>query len=106
MSRVGSKATVAVDSKASMGSQATQWLAYRGILPEVLAQLENSRLAVNGQLEDMIDKFIAKQSGSDDACHSQLLEAKHQLNSLHSHVHDLSMEVNATDHQVTALNEQ
>jgi predicted nuclease with TOPRIM domain len=106
MSRVGAKASVAVDAKASMGSQATQWLAYRGILPEVLAQLENSRLAVNGQLEDLIDKFIAKQSGSSDACHSQLLEAKHQLNQLHQHVHDLSMEVNATDHEVTALNDQ
>lgn len=108
MSRVNSKAqaSVAVDAKASMGSQAMQWLAYRGSLPGILAQLESSRLTANGQLEDMIDKFIAKQSGSDDACHSQLLEAKHQLNSLHSHVHDLSMEVNATDHQVTALNEQ
>merc|ERR1719161_2663362 len=106
MSRVGAKASMAVDAKASMGSQATQWLAYRGILPEVLAQLESSRLAVNGQLEDLIDKFIAKQSGSSDACHSQLLEAKHQLNQLHQHVHDLSMEVNATDHEVTALNNQ
>eukprot|EP00746_Dinoflagellata_sp_MGD_P162180 gnl/MRDRNA2_/MRDRNA2_89622_c0_seq1.p1 gnl/MRDRNA2_/MRDRNA2_89622_c0~~gnl/MRDRNA2_/MRDRNA2_89622_c0_seq1.p1 ORF type:complete len:679 (+),score=166.96 gnl/MRDRNA2_/MRDRNA2_89622_c0_seq1:89-2125(+) len=105
-SRVGSKASMAVDSKASMGTQATQWLAYRGILPDVLAQLESSRLAANGQLEDLIDKFIEKQSGSSDACHSQLLEAKHQLNQLHTHVHDLSMEVNATDHQVTALNDQ
>lgn len=105
-SRAGSKASVAVDSKASMGTQATQWLAYRGILPDVLAQLESSRLVANGQLEDLIDKFIEKQSGSSDACHSQLMEAKHQLNQLHQHVHDLSMEVNATDHQVTALNDQ
>merc|ERR1719240_861255 len=89
-----------------MGAQAAQWLAYRGVLPNVLAQLESSRLTVNGQLEDLIDTFIAKQSGSDDACHSQLLEAKHQLNQLHQHVHDLSMEVNATDHEVTALNDQ
>jgi len=107
-SRVDSRAraSMAVDSRASMGSQAMQWLAYRGNLPGVLAQLESSRLTANGQLEELIDKFIAKQSGSDDACHSQLLEAKHQLNSLHQHVHDLSMEVNATDHEVTALNEQ
>jgi len=106
MSRVGSKASVAVDSKASTGTQAMQWLAYRGNLRDILARLESSRLTANGQLEDLIDTFIAKQSGSDDACHSQLLEAKHQLNQLHQHVHDLSMEVNATDHEVTALNDQ
>merc|ERR1719379_2903499 len=56
--------------------------------------------------EDLIDKFIAKQAGSLDACHAKLIEAKHQLNQLHQHVHDLAMEVNATDHEVTALNSQ
>jgi len=97
---------MAVDSQASLSSRSAQWLTYKHSLPEVLAQLESSRLSVNGELEDLIDKFIDKQAGSDDACHAKLVEAKHQLNQLHQHVHDLASEINATDHEVTALNNQ
>merc|ERR1719387_2844132 len=97
---------MAVDSSAALSSRSAQWMAYQGSLHEVLSQLETSRLAANGQLEDLIEKFISKQAGSVDACHAKLIEAKHQLNQLHQHVHDLAMEVNATDHEVTALNSQ
>lgn len=104
--RLGNKASMTVDSQASLSSRSAQWLAYQNSLPEVLAQLESSRLSVNGELEDLIDKFIDKQAGSADACHAKLVEAKHQLNQLHQHVHDLASEINATDHEVTALNNQ
>lgn len=104
--RSGHKISMTVDSSALLSSRTAQWLAYQGSLPQVLSQLESSRVAANGQLEDLIEKFISKQAGSADACHAKLIEAKHQLNQLHHHVHDLAMEVNATDHEVTALNQQ
>lgn len=105
-SQSGHRVSMAVDSSASLSSRTAQWLAYQSSLHDVLSQLETSRVAANGQLEDLIDKFISKQAGSVDACHAKLIEAKHQLNQLHQHVHDLAMEVNATDHEVTALNSQ
>jgi len=80
------------------------WESYRGGLSPMLMQLEASRVAANKDLEGLIDEFIAKSSGSLDACHAQLLETKHQLNQLHQHVHDLAVQVNVTDHQITALN--
>jgi len=87
-------------------AQRSAWISYRGTLQKVLSNLETSRHAANGQLEDTIDKFIASQAGSEDACHAQLLETKHQLNQLHQHVQDLSVQINATDHELTALNAQ
>merc|ERR1719156_306232 len=87
-------------------SQRSAWISYRGSLGKVLSNLETSRHTANGQLEDAIDKFIASQAGSEDACHAQLLETKHQLNQLHQHVQDLSVQINATDHELTALNNQ
>jgi archaellum component FlaC len=105
-SHSGHKVSMAVDSSASLSSRTAQWLAYQSSLHDVLSQNENSRVAATGELDELIDKFIAKQAGSVDACHAKLIEAKHQLNQLHQHVHDLAMEVNATDHEVTALNSQ
>lgn len=80
------------------------WESSRAGLNPMLIQLEASRVAANRDLEGLIDEFIAKSSGSLDACHAQLLETKHQLNQLHQHVHDLAVQVNVTDHQITALN--
>merc|ERR1719421_752335 len=42
-------------------------------------------------------QFIDKQSGSEDACHARLLEARHQLNNVHALVSDLVQQVNATE---------
>lgn len=47
--------------------------------------------------EELVDRFIDSQSNSEDACHAQLLEAKHQLNSLRELVTDLVEEVNTTE---------
>lgn len=93
-------------AREAQAAQQSAWISYRGTLGRMLTELEESRNSANGNLENTIDEFIAKQSGSSDACHSQLLEAKHQLNQLHAHVKDLSMQVNATDHELTALNSQ
>jgi len=54
-------------------------------------------------LEDMVDGFIDAQSGSKDACHSQLFEARHQLNQLHDIVINLAEEVNATELMIVAF---
>merc|ERR1719453_1034753 len=49
---------------------------------------------------ELVDDFINAQSGSSDFCHSQLLEARHQLNQLHQLVIDLAREVNSTEEQI------
>eukprot|EP00746_Dinoflagellata_sp_MGD_P163767 gnl/MRDRNA2_/MRDRNA2_91980_c0_seq1.p1 gnl/MRDRNA2_/MRDRNA2_91980_c0~~gnl/MRDRNA2_/MRDRNA2_91980_c0_seq1.p1 ORF type:complete len:764 (+),score=165.91 gnl/MRDRNA2_/MRDRNA2_91980_c0_seq1:260-2293(+) len=48
-------------------------------------------------LQELLDAFVDSQSGSEDACHAQLLEARHQLNQLHSLVVDLVEQVNTTE---------
>jgi uncharacterized protein YoxC len=63
--------------------------------------LENADAVKAGkELDDLVDDFIDAQSGSEDACHSQLLEARHQLNQLHAMVDDLAHQVNATEEQI------
>lgn len=57
----------------------------------------NSSSVMHKSLEDLIDAFVDSQSGSEDACHAQLLEARHQLNQLHSLVVDLVEQVNTTE---------
>jgi len=63
--------------------------------------LENADAVKAGkELDDLVDDFIDAQSSSEDACHSQLLEARHQLNQLHALVTDLARQVNATEEQI------
>jgi len=100
------------DSALSLAEQSSKaarqqaWVSYRGTLGKVLGNLETSHQAAVGDLEGAIDKFISEQAGSEDAVSAQLLETKHQLDQLHLHVNDLAMQINATDHEVTALNAQ
>merc|ERR1719453_2677250 len=51
-------------------------------------------------MNTLVGDFIDAQSGAADACHSQLLEARHQLNQLHQLVVDLAREVNSTEEQI------
>jgi len=48
----------------------------------------------------LVDDFIASQSGSDDACHSKLLEARHSLNQLHDVLTTLVTQVNSTENSL------
>lgn len=59
-----------------------------------------SAVKAGAEMEDLIGGFIDEQSGSEDACHSQLLEARHQLNQLHALAVDLTREVNSTEEQI------
>lgn len=65
--------------------------------------LENARNVSNRKMDELIDGFISKQSGSQDACSSQLMEAKHQSNQIHEYVMDLVVQVNTTELAILAL---
>merc|ERR1719387_1886893 len=68
---------------------------------QIKSCLENADAIKAGkEMDDLIDEFIDAQAGSEDACHSQLLEARHQLNQLHAMVADLARQVNATEEQI------
>jgi hypothetical protein len=58
------------------------------------------------KIDEVVQGFISKQSGSEDACSSQLMEAKHQLNQVHQYVSDLALQVNHTEHAILALNNE
>eukprot|EP00746_Dinoflagellata_sp_MGD_P013227 gnl/MRDRNA2_/MRDRNA2_128516_c0_seq1.p1 gnl/MRDRNA2_/MRDRNA2_128516_c0~~gnl/MRDRNA2_/MRDRNA2_128516_c0_seq1.p1 ORF type:complete len:637 (+),score=142.09 gnl/MRDRNA2_/MRDRNA2_128516_c0_seq1:215-1912(+) len=60
----------------------------------------------NADLEKLVDSFIDNQSGSDDACHSKLLEARHQLNRLHDILGTLMTEVNSTENSLVLYDKE
>jgi uncharacterized protein YkwD len=55
-------------------------------------------------MENLVNGFINSQAGSEDNCHSQILETKHQLNQLHAIVMDLAHQVNSTEKQIMVVN--
>jgi len=59
-----------------------------------------SAVKAGADMGELVEDFINGQSGAEDACHSQLLEARHQLNQLHQLVLDLAQEVNSTEEQI------
>merc|ERR1719506_2123132 len=67
------------------------------------AGLVRARNVTDKKIDELVKSFIAKQSGSEDACSSQLMEAKHQLNQIHDYVMDLLMQVNTTEKAILAL---
>merc|ERR1719375_1691458 len=81
-------------------------MAYTGFLRRRIIALGKTRQPAVTEMSDLIDRFIAAQATSSDACSSQLLEAKHQLNQLHVVVHDLGAEVNTTVSSIQALETQ
>jgi len=81
-------------------------MAHLSLLHRATKTLEISRNISNKKLYDMVDGFIKGQSGSRDAASSQLMEAKHQLNQIHQYVHDLAVEVNATERAIMALDKE
>lgn len=81
-------------------------LAHLALLDRRTRVLEVSRNVSNKKLDEMVQGFIHHQSGSTDACSSQLMEAKHQLNQIHQYVIDLSLEINATEHAIAALDKE
>merc|ERR1719265_1302829 len=68
--------------------------------------LQHGQKAIDENIHKVIEKFIDGQSNSEDACHSQLLEAKHQLNQLHDMVVDLIEEVNSTEKAIIVYDKE
>jgi hypothetical protein len=60
----------------------------------------------NADIENLVDDFIKSQSGSDDACHSKLLEARHSLNHLHDILSTLMTEVNSTENSLVLYDKE
>merc|ERR1719262_1526494 len=73
---------------------------------KALRDMEPTKKEAAIALDKAIDEFTKKQAGSEDACHSQLFEAKQQLNKLHEHLYDLARQVNSTDREITVLAEE
>lgn len=73
-----------------------------GLIPQ--QGLTAEKFDPNGKsMENLVNGFINSQAGSEDNCHSQILEAKHQLNQLHSIVEDLAHQVNGTEKQIMVM---
>lgn len=87
-------------------ARSTKCRAHLSLLRRKTFGLEESRNASDKKLDELVDKFISQQSGSQDACASQLMETKHQLNQIHKYVEDLSVTVNATERAILALDKE
>lgn len=86
-----------------VNAQSRSYEAHLALLRRKTSGLEASRQKPNKELGKLVDKFISQQSGSEDACSSQLMEAKHQLNQIHDYVNDLSIQINSTEKAILAL---
>ena len=81
-------------------------VAYTSYLRRKVAAVHASQGPAVSELNDLIGKFIAHQSSSEDKCSAQLLEAKHQLNELHVVINDLAAEINSTQISIQVLEVQ
>merc|ERR1712217_373893 len=78
-------------------SKALMYSSHLESLKTAVSKMTASQGPSNGELENIMQQFINQQSGSQDHCPSLLLEAKHQLNELHVHIHELAIEINTTE---------
>jgi hypothetical protein len=69
-----------------------------------MAAVNKSAPPSNNELETMMQSFADHQASSEDKCPALLLEAKHQLNVIHSHIHELALEINATEMTLVTQN--
>merc|ERR1712187_584134 len=81
-------------------------VAYASYLRRAMDILDVSRNSSNQEIDTLIDKFIAAHTASQDHCPSELLEAKHQLNSLHKLIKDLSETVKSTEGEIQGFEEK
>lgn len=73
--------------------------------PDQAPTLESAEVT-NKSMDELIGAFIDSQSGSEDECHSQLMEAEHQLKQLHLLVIDLARQVNSTEDQIMVFDKE
>lgn len=97
---VGTRANASVFEKASALSE--EYSAHGSELHRAVGVMNASATPSNNELDHLISGFIDRQAASQDKCPAQLLQVKHQMNTLHTHVVDLSSQVNATEVQIQA----
>jgi len=97
----GVKATTALLSEAKQSNGAQQFHS-----PDATKDAESDKSGKANSLSQLMEKFVDGQSNSEDACHAQLLEAKHQLSSLGELVTDLVQEVNTTKKAIIFFDKQ
>merc|ERR1719335_2068289 len=62
-----------------------------------MAEVNVSRNPSQTELNTMMQHFSDNEAASQDKCPALLLEAKHQLNVIKEHIHELAIEINATE---------
>eukprot|EP00927_Polykrikos_kofoidii_P082136 TRINITY_DN807_c0_g1_i6.p1 TRINITY_DN807_c0_g1~~TRINITY_DN807_c0_g1_i6.p1 ORF type:complete len:892 (+),score=164.28 TRINITY_DN807_c0_g1_i6:134-2809(+) len=77
-----------------------QYLAHNSLMHRFMKELAATMGPTNTELEKLIEGFIDKQSGPGDMCSARLLEAKHQMNALHTSVVDLATEISTTESNI------
>merc|ERR1719335_99294 len=71
-----------------------------------MAEVNVSRNPSQTELDNMMQQFADHQAASQDKCPALLLEAKHQLNVVHEHIHELAIEINITESSLVSEHTQ
>eukprot|EP00927_Polykrikos_kofoidii_P032660 TRINITY_DN2775_c0_g1_i1.p1 TRINITY_DN2775_c0_g1~~TRINITY_DN2775_c0_g1_i1.p1 ORF type:complete len:781 (-),score=159.16 TRINITY_DN2775_c0_g1_i1:106-2448(-) len=96
-SSTAASGTQRVTSGGRARSLSKELLAHNALMHRSLTKLAITRAMSNGELDQLIEGFIDEQSGPGDQCTARLLEAKQQMNTLHSSLLDISLELNTTE---------
>lgn len=84
-----------------LAARSGMYVAHQAYLRRALQVAEAGRNASNNELDTLITNFIEAHTASEDHCPAELLEAKHQLNSLHQMIlTDLAGKVNSTEAKI------
>jgi len=81
-----------------------EFAAHRGAVRRAVDAANETYGPTNEELDNLITHFIDHKAASQDKCPSLLLEAKHQWNALHVHLHELAVEFNSTEMSIQAVN--
>merc|ERR1719324_2187811 len=73
------------------------WHGHRHSQRSLMSRGEMLRRDADKSLDELIAEFEVKNKGSGDACHARLLESKHLLNELATHLQDLQRDIEAKE---------
>jgi hypothetical protein len=79
-----------------------EYKAHMNELTEAMAKVSASIPPSEMELDNMMQQFADHQAASQDKCPALLLEAKHQLNVIHEHIHELAIEINVTEQSLVS----
>jgi len=90
----------------SAATQMEQLTSRRKMIDGVMGNLRASRNGSANELEAAVEHFATQEEDAEDGCYARLLDAKNELNELHSRLLDLRKQVNATEQLMKATNEE